>query len=73
MKIREICENTADDLENALIHYAEKKHREREHLTKGSAFTKGFWKGRRAVDKMKDNPLVHGAQRVAQWAKKQSK
>ena len=73
MKIKEIDEGAADDLELALTHYAEKKHREHELKSKGSEFKKAFYKGKDLGDKMVDNPVTRGIQKVGQWVHKQNK
>lgn len=73
MKIKDICEETADDLERALIHYSDSKRKEHERLHSGSKLAKGFWKGKRAIDKLKYNPAVDAIKGVHNWAMKHSK
>jgi hypothetical protein len=73
MKIREICESTADDLEKSLVRYAEFKHKEHEKLHTGSNFKKAFYKGKRMADKLTNNPVVDKIRDINNWAKKHSK
>lgn len=74
MKIRELCEDAAEELEIALTHYADHKRREHEHLRTGSKFKKAFYKGKITTDKLaKHNDVIHTINKVHDWVKKHSK
>lgn len=74
MKIKELCEDAADDIELALVHHADHKRKEHEHLHTGSKFKKSFYKGKIATDKLtKHNDVIHTINKVHDWVKKHSK